>query len=306
MQAKTSVPSPTGYAGIVTKPPPWSRLVVFDVLFNNLASGLFLVAAIGEFIPPGTFAAVVTWAYPVALVLLLADLACLVLDLGDSLRFHHMLRVFKPSSPMSLGTWSLTIFALLLTVIVAVEFVLAVGWVLGDSAAAWWIRTLAVVLGLPFAFLSAAYKGVLFSTTAQPGWKDARWLGAYLVNSSVTLGAGELLVIAVLMGKQAAVDGLRPAVSLLILLNLIVLALLVADIHPLLSRLYDRRTFGAAGLFFLLTWLVIPAGALLAGTVPATATITIASLILASLGTRYAIVRLPHDATRRGVAAEPQ
>src|SRR5262249_31715501 len=200
--------------------------------------------------------------------------------------------------------WSLTIFALVLTVIVAVEVVVAVGWVPGDSAAAWWIHTLAVGLGLPFAFLTAAYKGVLFSTTAQPGWKDARGLGAYLVNSSVTLGAGELLVIAVLMGEQAAVDGLRPAVSLLILLNLIVLALLVADIHPLLSRLYDRRTFGAAGLFVLLTWLVIPAGALLAGTVPATATITIASLILASLGTRYAIVRLPHDATRRGAAAE--
>ena len=172
---------------------------------------------------------------------------------------------------------------------------------LGDS-----LRFHHMVLGLPLAFLSAAYKGVLFSTTAQPGWKDARWLGAYLVNSSVTLGAGELLVIAVLMGEQPAVDRLRPAVGLLILLNLVVLALLVADIHPLLSRLYDRRTFGVAGLFVLFTLLVIPAGALLAGTVPATAAITIASLILASLGIRYAIVRLPHDATRRVAAAEPQ
>ncbi len=52
-------------------------------------------------------------------------------------------------------------------------------------------------------------------------------------------------------------------------------------------------------LFVLLTWVVIPAGALLAGTVPMTASITIASLILASLGIRYAIVRLPHDAVRR-------
>jgi uncharacterized membrane protein YhaH (DUF805 family) len=122
----------------------------------------------------------------------------------------------------------------------------------------------------------------------------------------VTLGAGELLLIAVLMGEQSAADALRPAVVLLILLNLVVLALLVADIRPFLSRLYDRRTFGAAVLFVLLTWLVIPAGALLAGTVPATASITIASLILASLGVRYAIVRLPREATRRGVADEPQ
>ena len=32
------------------------------------------------------------------------DLLFLVLDLGDPLRFHYMLRVFKPSAPMSLGT----------------------------------------------------------------------------------------------------------------------------------------------------------------------------------------------------------
>ncbi len=297
MQTKTNLPSPTGYAGIVTKPPEWHTLVVFDILFNNLTTGLFLVAAVGELAAPATFTPVATWAYPVALALLLADFACLVLDLGDSLRFHHMLRVFKPSSPMSLGTWSLTVYWLLLTAIVAVEFVAAAGWVPGDSAAAWWIRTLAVVVGLPFAFGSAAYKGVLFSTTAQPGWKDARWLGAYLVNTAVTLGAAELLVIAALTSEPLAVDTLGLAVGLLIVLNLVALALLVGDLYPLLSRLYARREFGVAGLFVLLTGVVIPASSLLAGGVPVTASVAVASLILASLGVRFAIVRLPHDAT---------
>ena len=297
MQTKTNLPSPTGYAGIVTKPPEWHTLVVFDILFNNLTTGLFLVAAVGELAAPATFTPVATWAYPVALALLLADFACLVLDLGDSLRFHHMLRVFKPSSPMSLGTWSLTVYSLLLTAIVAVEFVAAAGWVPGDSAAACWIRTLSVVVGLPFAFGSAAYKGVLFSTTAQPGWKDARWLGAYLVNTAVTLGAAELLVIAALTGEPLAVDTLRLAVGLLIVLNLVALALLVGDLYPLLSRLYACRDFGVAGLFVLLTGVVIPASSLLAGGVPVTASVAVASLILASLGVRFAIVRLPHDAT---------
>ena len=297
MQTKTNLPSPTGYAGIVTKPPEWHTLVVFDILFNNLTTGLFLVAAVGELAAPATFTPVATWAYPVALALLLADFACLVLDLGDSLRFHHMLRVFKPSSPMSLGTWSLTVYSLLLTAIVAVEFVAAAGWVPGNSAAACWIRTLAVVVGLPFAFGSAAYKGVLFSTTAQPGWKDARWLGAYLVNTAVTLGAAELLVIGALTGEPLAVDTLRLAVGLLIVLNLVALALLVGDLYPLLSRLYARRDFGVAGLFVLLTGVVIPASSLLAGGVPVTASVAVASLILASLGVRFAIVRLPHDAT---------
>src|SRR5438034_11059976 len=94
-----------GYAARpVTKAPAWHGLVAWDMLFNGLTTGLFLVAALGELAAPEVFTPVAKAAYPLALALLLVDLVCLVLDLGDPLRFHHMLRVFKPSSPMSLGT----------------------------------------------------------------------------------------------------------------------------------------------------------------------------------------------------------
>ena len=99
----------------VTKAPPWHGLVAWDLLFNNLTTGLFLIAALGELASPALLTPVAKVAYPLALVLLLVDLVCLVLDLGDPLRFHHMLRVFKPSSPMSLGTWCLTIYSFPLT-----------------------------------------------------------------------------------------------------------------------------------------------------------------------------------------------
>src|SRR5439155_405610 len=135
------------------------------LLFNNLPTGLFLVAATGELAAPATFTPVARVAYPVTLVLLLADLLCLVLDLGDPLRFHHMLRVFKPSSPMSLGTWCLTIYSFPLTVAAALSLLPEVG------AALEWARKLAVVLGLLPALGSALYKGVLLSTNAQPGWR---------------------------------------------------------------------------------------------------------------------------------------
>ncbi|MDB5309406.1 MAG: hypothetical protein JWO38_3608 [Gemmataceae bacterium] len=297
MHPPANGPNPTGYAGrTVTKPPEWHSLVVYDVLFNNLTTGLFLVAAVGELAAPATFTAVAAWAYPVALGLLLADLAFLVLDLGNPLRFHHMLRVFKPSSPMSLGTWCLTIYSLFLTAIVAVEFVVAVGWLPADSAA-WWARKVAVAGGLPFAFGSAAYKGVLFSTTAQPGWRDARWLGGYLVNSALMLGAGQLLVLAVVAGEARAVAVLRPTVGLLVGLNLIALALVVADLYPLLARLYSRRARRRAGLFAALAGMAIPIGLLLAGAGPVTVTVATASLVLASLGVRSVLIQLPHAAT---------
>src|SRR5689334_10574930 len=87
-----------GYAARpVTKAPAWHGLIAWDILFNNLTTGLFFVAALGELTAPEAFTPVAKAAYPLALALLLTDLVCLVLDLGDLLRFHYMLRIFKPT-----------------------------------------------------------------------------------------------------------------------------------------------------------------------------------------------------------------
>jgi hypothetical protein len=303
MQANARAAGPAGYANqVVTKPPEWHTLVVLDILFNNLATGLFLVAAVGELAAPTVFMRAATWAYLIALALLLADFAFLVLDLGDKLRFHHMLRVFKPSSPMSLGTWCLTAYSLFLTAILAAEVVVAAGWLPGDSGAAWSVRKAAIIGGLPFAFGSAAYKGVLFSTTAQPGWRDARWLGAYLMNSALLLGAAELLVIAASAGESRAADVLVPAVGLLAVLNLVPLGLLANDLRPVLDRLYSGKDRTAAGASVLIVGAVIPVALLLAGSGLVVMSFVLVAIVLANLGVRFLIVRLPHVVTFREVA----
>jgi hypothetical protein len=165
-------------------------------------------------------------------VLLLADLGLLVMDLGDPLRFHHMLRVFKPTSPMSFGTWCLTIFSLPLTAAAGLSLLAELGW---DFE---WARILAVIAGLLPAFGSAAYKGVLLSTNAQPGWKDARWMGGYLTNSALLMGCGELLVLSALMGQTHAAGILRIGFVVLLALNIIPLGLLFADLRPAHARIY--------------------------------------------------------------------
>src|SRR6201992_2053942 len=213
--------SESGYANMpVTKVPGWHGIIAWDALLNGMATGLFLAAAVSELAAPAVFMRVAKVAYPVALVLLLVDLGLLVLDLGDPLRFHHMLRVFKPGSPMSLGTWSLTVFALPLTAAAGLCRLAIFGC---DFE---WARILAVVVGLLPGFCSAAYKGVLLSTNAQPGWKDARWLGGYLTNSALLWGCAELLVLSVLMGQAQAGSILRTAFIVLLLLNVIPLVLL--------------------------------------------------------------------------------
>ena len=124
----------------VTKAPGWHGIIAWDALLNGMATGLFLAAAISELAAPAVFTPVAKVAYPVALVLLLVDLGLLVLDLGDPLRFHHMLRVFKPGSPMSVGTWCLTIFSLPLTAAAALSLLAELGMELrvGSHSSRWW------------------------------------------------------------------------------------------------------------------------------------------------------------------------
>ncbi len=286
----------------VTKPPPWHGLVAWDMLFNSLTTGTFLTAAIGDLVSPADFAAVARLAYPVALVLLLIDLGCLVGDLGDPMRFHYMLRVFKLGSPMSLGTWCLTIYSFPLTVVAAISLLdwplLAVVRNLASADLLAWlgpVRTLAVVLALVPAFGSAVYKGVLISTSAQPGWKEARWLGAYMTSAAPMLGSAVLLIIADIMNQERAAGTLRTCLMPLILLNLIVLALLVGNLRPALESrwTYEKNLSIGAAAF---GGLVVPLVLMPFATDLITEMALVAMLLAGSLLVRFVIVLLPHEA----------
>ena len=278
----------------VTKVPGWHGLVAWDLLFNNLTTGLFLFAAVGELASPELLGPAARAAYPVALFCLLTDLMMLVLDLGDPLRFHHMLRVFKPSSPMSLGTWSLTVYSLPLTLIVAIEAAQALKLLPPDSTAWERARLSLVVLGLLPAFGSLAYKGVLFSTSSQPGWKDARWLGGFMANSAITLGCAELLAIAVLTGHARASAVLRTVTVVLVLLNIIPAGLLFSELHKTLSRVYGDLKVYLVLAIALAGGALIPLLLLLVGSgAPPTLGAT-ALIVLGGLAVRFLFIKLPH------------
>jgi hypothetical protein len=279
----------TSYASRpIAKAPEWHGLVAFDLLFNNLATGIFLAAALAELAAPELFSRLAKAAYPLALASLIIDLACLVLDLGDPLRFHHMLRVFKPSSPMSLGTWCLTIYSFPLALAAGLSILPSL------SPTLEWIRKAAVVIAILPALGSALYKGVLLSTNSQPGWRDARWMGAYLTNSAFLLGCAGMLVLAALLGQMDAVGILRPALLLLLLLNAVPLALLISDLRPAWSQHPKARYLGwltAAGVG---GGTVLPLGLLLAGPDASPQFAPVLLLLAGSLALRFMIVRVPH------------
>jgi len=283
-----------GYADrLVTKAPEWHGFVAWDMLLNNLTTGLFMVAALGELAAPSVFTPVAKAAYPLSLILLLADLLCLVLDLGDPLRFHHMLRIFKPTSPMSLGTWCLTIYSLPLTVAAALSLLAPPG---ADATRLDMerARKAAAILGLLPALGSAVYKGVLLSTNSQPGWRDARWLGGYLTNSAVLLGCAEMLVLSALMGQESAARVLRPALELLLMLNAIILWFLLADLRTALLQIYAFAQIWKLGLVALGVGTVVPLCLLLlSGSAPLLLA-AVLLLLVGSLVIRYVTIKIPH------------
>jgi Polysulphide reductase, NrfD len=271
----------------VTKVPGWHGMIAWDALLNGMATGLFLTAAIGELAAPAVFMRVAKVAYPIALVLLLVDLGLLVLDLGDPSRFHHMLRVFKPSSPMSLGTWCLTIFSLPLTAAAGLSVLANLGWDLE------WARLLAVVVGLLPGFASAAYKGVLLSTNAQPGWKDARWLGGYLTNSALLMGCAELLVISAVLDETLAIRILRIAFIVLLVLNVIPLGLLFRNLRTIHAELYTREEQWRVGAL-IVAGALIPLGLMLVSASLLSIALAVIVLLAQSWLVRSVYVKIPH------------
>jgi polysulfide reductase-like protein len=277
-----------GYAGRpITKAPNWHGTVTLDLLFNGLTTGLFLVMALGELVAPASFRPLASAAYPLALLFLVADLVCLVLDLGDPTRFHHMLRVWKPSSPMSLGVWVLSAYALPLTLLVLLDLLPGAGPGIET------VRRVLLIVGLVLAAAVAVYKGVLFSTTAQRGWGDARWLGGYLINSALVLGVSGVLLIAMAKGQPEIAGTLRAALRLLLLLNLVSLGLLLRDIRGPLSQARGPAGLAVIGTLAVLAGILAPLGLLGADESQPVAP-ALFLILLGALTVRHEIVRLPH------------
>jgi hypothetical protein len=142
------------------------------------------------------------------------------------------------------------------------------------------------------------YKGVLFSTTDQPAWRDARWLGGYLTTSALMLGSAELLAIATLLDRDEATGPLRAAFVVLLALSLIPTWLVLAALWPTLRRIEARAGLLRDGLIAVGLGIVAPLVLVLAGT-HLWIVAGVACLLLGNLLIRSAIVAIPHRVSPR-------
>ncbi|MDG4786987.1 polysulfide reductase NrfD [Micromonospora sp. WMMD1102] len=272
------------YGRPVVKAPVWRRDIPAYLFTGGLAAGSALLAAGADL---SGRAALRRAGRLVSLGAVGASTFLLVNDLGRPARFHHMLRVAKPTSPMSVGTWILAAFAPAAGLAGVSEVAAALPRHGPLGLARRLLPPAGRIAGLAAAATApalATYTGVLLADTAMPAWHDAYPdLPFLFAGSALVAGAGAGLV-------AAPVTQTSPAVRL---------AVAGALVETVAERRIDRmgltgepyRTGRPARLIRggRLLLAVGTAGALLARGNRALSALSGAALLAASLLTRFGV-----------------
>ena len=165
------------YGRPVLKEPVWTWEIpayFFTGGIGGVSAGLGLAARIAGNEPLARTSTYVSAAADAVSPLLLVS------DLGRPERFLNMLRVFKVTSPMSIGSWLLFVSAGASVTAAALE---KLGRLKRLELAA---ETVSAVTGAPL----ATYTGGLVANTAVPAWHDARRELPYVFGASAVASAG--------------------------------------------------------------------------------------------------------------------
>ena len=186
------------YGRPVIKEPVWRSPEVPGYLFlGGLAGASSVLAACAQGTGNRELARASKAAAAAAIGL---SLAALVADLGRPARFLNMLRVFKVTSPMSIGSWLVSGYT---PAAAAAAASALTGRMPRVGAAA---SGAAAVLGAGV----ATYTAALVTDTAVPAWHEGHREMPYLFAGSAATAAGGLGMLAV--GQPAAAQAVRFAV----------------------------------------------------------------------------------------------
>jgi formate-dependent nitrite reductase membrane component NrfD len=181
----------------------WEWPIAIDLWAAGLGGGAYFAAFLMDRFTGGRHKLSMKTAMLVGLPLVLLGVLVLILDLGEQLRFWHLLVrlqppsvVFRPGSAMSLGTYTLMAYAVIGTVMLVL-------WALqrrkmSEGALRSIERVIEVLswIEMLLAVLIISYTGVLLSATNQPLWARGILLPAVFVASAVWTGMALILIVA--------------------------------------------------------------------------------------------------------------
>lgn len=192
------VPEPefTSYYGRpVVKPAPWGDDVAAYLFLGGVAGGSALLGLGGQLTGRETLRRNARLS---ALAAVSLGAAALVKDLGRPERFLHMLRTFKLTSPMSVGSWILSAFSAGAGVAAVAEIDRMSGRRLPLGPLRPVLRAVEGPAGFEAALFAgplAAYTAVLLGDTATPTWNAAHEELPFVFVSSASLASAGLAMI---------------------------------------------------------------------------------------------------------------
>ena len=187
-------------------PPDWGWLVVLYFFVGGLAGGSYFLAVLIDFFGRPEDRPLARLGYFISFPCIILSGILLTLDLNRPDRFWHMLieshtfrPMFKPWSPMSIGSWALLVFGIfsLLSFLSALNEAGRLHWpaARGFRSPAALGKILSVIGGL-LGFFVAGYTGVLLAVTNRPIWSDTPLLGMLFVVSAASISAALMILLA--------------------------------------------------------------------------------------------------------------
>jgi protein NrfD len=237
--------------------PEWGVWIIAYFFLGGIAAGSYFIAILIEWFGSEEDRPLVRIAYWIAFPLTVLCGLALIVDLHRPERFWHMLfksevmkaafaegfpfsaagwqlavqaPAFKYWSPMSAGSWGLTLFG----ACTFISFLAAVWperW-LGRWLKERWPHRILQTIGCGAGFFIATYTGALLSATNQPMWSNTVWLSPLFLASAASTSLATLALIAWWknIGTPEARARLEGAEPLALGLELIVLGAFVASL----------------------------------------------------------------------------
>jgi hypothetical protein len=185
------------YGRPIVKEPVWTWEIPVYLFTGGLGGASAVLSLAGRLAGQGRLARTAMYVSAAADAV---SPALLMSDLGRPERFLNMLRLFKPTSPMNVGSWILTGSGSASGTAAALD---AVGRLPRARTGA---ATVAALLGPAL----ATYTGVLLADTAVPVWHEAARDLPLLFGSSASASAGAAATV--LLPPEAATPARRVAV----------------------------------------------------------------------------------------------
>lgn len=176
--------SPTYYDRPVLKEPVWKWYIPAYFVLGGIAGAASMIAGAAQMFGRDELDALIRRCRWISAAGAGSGTVLLIADLGRPERFLNMLRVFRPSSPMNVGSYILTPFATFGGAAAVLQHLGGVAPAVADAAG----------LGAAtFGMGMTGYTAVLTSTTAVPIWQATRRSLPALYVSSGLSGATGLL-----------------------------------------------------------------------------------------------------------------